>query len=586
MDKVIPLPDRPYCQYTQFPCSTRQYADELETLLSIQQAITSRLNLNDVLKMIAEETHRLTSARLSLLYVLDGEDLQVAAIAGHDCPDDLIGYRIPVAQSVAGRSIEIKEPIIIPDVNHENVRIYREAISRYGNVRSYVAVPLISGTRPIGVIAVADQDPTVLGLDSLRVLSMLAPSAVIGLENARLYQEQQERRLEAEGRHQMAESLQILLAILNSNRSLKDILDFIVSHVSRRLLDCQATAIYALRPKDGKLIMQTSHGLPDYFSTITNYLPWYETVNQAVLTRKPVFVTDASSCMEDEIAMMLSPTEYMLIYQVLMLYQAWMAVPLIIKGEIYGAILFYYYHPHDFMQQEIGLALAFGDQVALAIENARLRIQAEQAAVNAERNRLARELHDSVSQTLFSTSLIAEVLPRLWDRNPVEGRQRLEELRQLTRGAQAEMRTLLFELRPSAIKEAKLGDLLKHLTQAVTGRTRIPITLMVSEEQKLPPEVQMAFYRIAQEALNNAIKYADPSQMQVSYTCNDDQVDLIICDNGCGFDPNTVSSEHLGIKIMHERAAAINATMKLNSIMGCGTQIEVSWSTPSLKEQS
>jgi len=246
----------------------------------------------------------------------------------------------------------------------------------------------------------------------------------------------------------------------------------------------------------------------------------------------------------------------------------------------------FYSQPRDFSVEEIGVALTFSDQVALAIENARLRLQAEQAAVIAERNRLARELHDSVNQSLFSTSLIAEVLPRLWDRNQEEGRQRLEELRQLTRGAMAEMRTLLFELRPAAFKEARLGDLLKLLTQGVAGRARIPITLTVDGDRTLPPDVQLALYRIAQEALNNVVKYADPRQTFVSLRCRPEQVELTICDDGRGFDPNSVSPEHLGVRIMHERAAAIHAMMNLKSSPGHGTQIEVIWPVSISKEQS
>src|SRR5690606_10269796 len=104
---------------------------------------------------------------------------------------------------------------------------------------------------------------------------------------------------------------------------------------------------------------------------------------------------------------------------------------------------------------------------AIAIENSRLRSSAEQAAVAAERSRIARELHDAVTQTLFAASLIAEVVPNLWERNPNEGRRRLAELRQLTRGALAEMRTLLLELRPSTLAEVELSDLVRQLGEAL-----------------------------------------------------------------------------------------------------------------------
>lgn len=583
IETKIPLASLPFCQYTQVPCSTKQHADELETLLTIQQAITSRLDLSDVLQLIAGAAQRLTSAQLSLLYVLEEDQLRIAAVSGQGCSDDLIGYRIPVTQSVAGLSIQTSQPILITDVQ-SNPRLYREAIDRLG-VRCYIAVPLISGVRPIGVIAVADQEMLALGLDSQRILSMLAPSAVIGLENARLYHEQQERRLEAEGRHQMAESLRVMLAILNSNRPLDEILDYIVTQVSSHLLDCQAMAIYRCQAKDELLTIQAAHGLPADFTAAANFLLGHGTVGQAVLTCQPVAVTNTAAILSGETDLTLTQAEQALVVRLAALYQAWLAIPLIIKGDIYGSILLCYDQPRTFSEEEIDLAMTFSDQVALAIENARLRLQAEQSAVLAERNRLARELHDAVTQTLFSTSLIAEVLPRLWDRNQAEGRRRLEELRQLTRGTLAEMRTLLFELRPAALREAKFGDLLKHLTQAITGRARIPIMLTVEGDQPLPPEVKVALYRITQEALNNVVKYADPSQAAVSFRCQPEQVELTISDDGCGFDPSCVSPEHLGLGIMYERAAAINAMMKLKSRPGYGTQIEVVWAEPTSKEQ-
>jgi two-component system nitrate/nitrite sensor histidine kinase NarX len=414
---------------------------------------------------------------------------------------------------------------------------------------------------------------------------MLAPSAGIGIENARLYQEQQDRRLEAEGRHQMAESLGVMLAILNSERSLDEILDYIVTHVSNRLLDCQAMAIYSLQPNNGILSVQAAHGLPDNFVAAGNFIPGNAAIQQAVATAKPVAVPDAAAGSEEEKELSLTIEESALVKRLLSIYRAWLAVPLIVKGDIYGVILMYYNQPQAFSEEEISLAVVFSDQVALAIENARLRMQAEQAAVMAERNRLARELHDAVSQTLFSISLIADVLPRLWDRNQAKGRQSLEELRQLTRGASAEMRTLLYELRPAYLKESKLGDLLKQLTRAMSGRTRIPISLTLEGERPLSEEVKIALYRITQEALNNVGKYANPTQVSVTFRCQPEQVELIISDDGCGFDPSYISPEHLGLGIMHERAVAINAVMKLNSRPGCGTQIEVVWPVPTSKEQ-
>jgi signal transduction histidine kinase len=195
-----------------------------------------------------------------------------------------------------------------------------------------------------------------------------------------------------------------------------------------------------------------------------------------------------------------------------------------------------------------------------------------------ERSRLARDLHDAVTQTLFSASLIADVLPRIWERNQDEGRRRLEELRQLTRGALAEMRTLLLELRPAALAEAEMGDLLRQLAESVTGRARVAVEVKEEGVCDLPPDVKVALYRIAQEALNNVAKHAGASQAQVAFACGaQEPVSLRIRDNGRGFDPASVPPEHLGLGIMRERAAAVGARLTIRSEVGRGTEIVVEW---------
>jgi len=194
-----------------------------------------------------------------------------------------------------------------------------------------------------------------------------------------------------------------------------------------------------------------------------------------------------------------------------------------------------------------------------------------------ERNRLARDLHDAVSQTLFSASLIAEVLPRLWERNHEEGLRRLEEVRQLTRGALAEMRTLLLELRPAALVEAELPHLLSQLAESISGRTRVPVTVSTDGDCSFPADVKVALYRIAQEALNNVAKHAGAKEVNVTLLCEPDKVTLKITDDGKGFDIGSVPSDSLGLGIMRERAGDIGASLSVQSQVGHGTEIVIVW---------
>jgi signal transduction histidine kinase len=206
-----------------------------------------------------------------------------------------------------------------------------------------------------------------------------------------------------------------------------------------------------------------------------------------------------------------------------------------------------------------------------------LATKAAEEAVIAERTRLARDLHDAVTQTLFSASLIAEVLPDLWRMDEAEALRSTEELRQLTRGALAEMRTLLLELRPAALTQARFGDLLKQLTEALIGRARLPIRLSVEGERSLPPEVQVAMYRIAQESLNNVFKYARATQVDVNLILSTAGAHLEISDNGVGFDTSLLKPTSLGMRIMRERAEAIQADFEVSSAPGDGTHVSVTW---------
>ncbi len=217
--------------------------------------------------------------------------------------------------------------------------------------------------------------------------------------------------------------------------------------------------------------------------------------------------------------------------------------------------------------------------------------KAQELAVMEERQRLARELHDAVSQTLFSASLIAEALPTYLQDSPDEGQELLIKLQQLNRGALAEMRALLMELRPAALAEASMRDLLRQLGQSVSGREGIPVTVTVDEacdspDCEPPAEVRIALYRIAQEALNNVVKHAQASTVDVQLRCipaaSEDncaaQVTLSVRDDGLGFDPTSVSQDHLGLGIMHERATSIDALLEIESQPGQGTRVQILWS--------
>jgi PAS domain S-box-containing protein len=220
---------------------------------------------------------------------------------------------------------------------------------------------------------------------------------------------------------------------------------------------------------------------------------------------------------------------------------------------------------------------AIADQAAAAISNARLAGQATELAAAEERQRLSQELHDAVNQTLWTAALTADSLLREVDAG-TQLHARLERLRQLTTGAQAEMRTLLLELRPQELIDIALDELLEQLIAAMECRKKMDVTVRL-DPVVLDAATRVAFYRIAQEALTNITRHSAASV--VSMTLGPvpgvppslSVVQLRIVDNGRGFDPDNVPPGHLGLSIMHERAAAVGGELVVRSAPGHGTEL-------------
>ena len=263
---------------------------------------------------------------------------------------------------------------------------------------------------------------------------------------------------------------------------------------------------------------------------------------------------------------------------------SWMWVPLAVKNRIIGGIGVAHAALNHFTPHHADLALSVANQAAITMVNVELYEQAQELAVLEERQRLARNLHDAINQSLFSAGLIAEVLPRVWGQDQDLARRSLEDLRRLTRSAQAEMRALLAELRPSTLIDSDLDELLQLLGNALSGRIDIPVVVTVTGEIILPAKVQVAFYRVCQEALSNVAKHAKATRVEINLKEEGDTVELRVRDNGIGFDLDQTFSGHYGLGMMRERAEAVGAQLSITSRPGHGTELTVRWTNPSFVE--
>jgi signal transduction histidine kinase len=209
-----------------------------------------------------------------------------------------------------------------------------------------------------------------------------------------------------------------------------------------------------------------------------------------------------------------------------------------------------------------------------------LRDQAGALAASAERAHLARELHDSVTQALFSMGLITRSIEVLLDRDPPAAREKLGDLRELQRDALAEMRSLIFELRPGSLEREGLASALRTHVAALEGRLGLPIVLDVAEVERLPLPAEDALYRIAQEALHNIVKHARARTVRIELARDGAEVTLRIADDGVGFDPGDVADGHLGIAGMRARAERAGGHLAVRSAPDEGTEILVGIPAP------
>jgi PAS domain S-box-containing protein len=202
------------------------------------------------------------------------------------------------------------------------------------------------------------------------------------------------------------------------------------------------------------------------------------------------------------------------------------------------------------------------------------------AAAQEEKSRLARDLHDSVTQALFAASLKAEALTIAEDTSP-EIDEAVHEVRRLTGGALAQMRAMLLELRGEPLENVPLRQLLRNVVEATESRTRTSVELTVEESETLPADLHVALYRIAQEALNNVVRHARAQNVWVDLYAGPSSVRLTVRDDGLGFEPAApIGLTHLGLRSMRERAAEVGADFGLVTAAGRGTEIVVEWRRP------
>jgi len=254
-----------------------------------------------------------------------------------------------------------------------------------------------------------------------------------------------------------------------------------------------------------------------------------------------------------------------------------MGVPLIVKGEVIGMLVLGHHQPDYYDQEMMNLAQAFANQAAIAIVNAELYEQAGEAATLEERTRLARDLHDSATQSLYSATLFSEAGKELAESGDLESvKHYLSRVSEVVHQALKDMRLLVYQLRPLVLEKEGLVGALQGRLDAVEKRAGMEARLFSDQLPPLPDDVSEGLYRIAQEALNNALKHADANFITVNIRNDGANVTLEIVDDGCGFDPQTAESiGGMGLVNMKARTAQLGGHMEIDSTLDNGSNVIV-----------
>ncbi len=560
----------------------RRLLRQQETVRAVVESISGELELQPLLERIISHACDLIGAEHGTIGLVDATGDVVRTAAAWRMPPDEVGAEMPRGVGLAGMVLERGAPVVI---------------DRYGDLPSptqlalrdhpAIGMPIEWQGQMIGVLAVGKAPARDAGLGeppfaetAVETLALLARSAAIAIANAQRYQDERHR---SERMAVVAHVARLVTADLRLDELLQRAADAI-----HELLGFPNIAIPLIDPEQpGTLVIRTFGGhykqliKGEYRIPITAGI-----MGEAARTRMTVVVNDVSVDPR-YLPTPGAPAE-----------GAELAIPILLGDRVLGVVNVERQEPFD--AEDAAVVGVIADQLAVAIENARLYASAQDVAVLEERQRLARELHDAVTQHLSTLTLITQTLGPAYARDHAEGEERARRVVELSQVALDEMRVLLAELRPrrggrdadgAAATEAPARSararLRRHGLAVALGllaedvsRAGLPVRTDLVAYGSRPLAQEEALYRIAQEALSNVVKHAGATHARLTLTSAAGATVLSVTDDGAGFAADIArTGEHaiqmggLGLLTMRERATAIGGTLRIESQAGGGTTV-------------
>ena len=527
---------------------------EVTGLQAASAAIAEELHPERALRTLATQALALAGAATVSIELLrqGGRELEVQVAVGEHARE-LTAMRVPVEGSLAGAAVASGRPQIVraPFEGQPGPAVERT------RARGLLVLPLRARGRTLGTLSAFTHFPHAFQPRQVDLLVTFANQAAVSLDNARLYAELQTRLDEMVG-------LQRLGTLLLEEHDFDRVLQSICQQL-QRLTDAGGVGLALLEEDPRYLEMRTVVG-PSAGALRGARIPTDASfAAEALRTNRPQRSNDAQNDPRGyKHSLVLGNTRTIL------------SVPMKTRQRTVGVLSIYNKEGEGgFTDRDADLATFFANQAAAAIENARLYEQTREYAVVEERNRLARELHDSVTQSLFSVTLLAEAALSLLDRDASKARERLERANELAQGALTEMRALIFQLRPMTLQEeGLLSAVKKHLAALHSRHGRVVQLRVTGDVRRLPADIEEAAFGIIQESLNNVVKHAAAAQAQLELQFEPELLRVRTVDTGVGFDPAVPGRpDALGMASMQERAQSVGGHLMVDSAPGRGTRV-------------
>ena len=548
---------------------------ELTALLEVSRSLSSTLALEPLLDLILDQLQRVIAYQGASVMVVRDDTLEtVASRTVRETTEvgSQVGFTVSLPRALSiWQAVLRGEPVVIGDVRGDDLfaRTWRRVSSTPPDspIRAWLGLPLSARGEVFGLLALTRDLPDGFSARDIELALAFAGQAAVAIDNARLYE--RERRT--------AQELATLLDVSRSAAStleLEPLLNNVLDAI-KLVVDYSGASVGAVEGDEFRFLESRGASYAEREPEMIGVrLPMHDRsgIWEPLFRNEPVIIADVRDGSDSAQAFRRTVGEH---YDspAMRYVRSFMDIPLVHRDRLVGLLIMTSREPGVFTERHAGLALAIATHIAAALENARLYGEAQGKAALEERQKLARELHDSVSQALFGIALGATAARRRLDMDPARLGESLDYVLTLADAALTEMRALIFELRPEALEKEGLVAALSRHAAAMQARHEIAVETAFCEEPDVPLAAKEALYRIAQEAMHNTVKHARATRISLVLAHSPDGLVLEVRDDGIGFDATGSFPGHLGLVSMRERVAHLGGAVDVESAPGCGTVV-------------